>query len=251
MTKMKLLGATAVAATMLTGSAMAQAVVGNPGRCEAQFPNANCQNFGPGNPYTSSGYRHHRVSYRQDRGDYNDWNRTHTGFWPTDVAGDVAGAAIGTAGAIATAPFRAMDNSYAYDIIAVGTTAATPSATASSARPAPGSRATTAAATSASKRSHSDGIRRPPGRLIHAATLIAGSGTFQPGLVLRRAGGQPGAALPASSKRCRLSSAVEQRFCKPKVGGSIPSAGTSAYAPRSVRSSSARCPVADARRQRL
>src|SRR5215475_7391419 len=25
---------------------------------------------------------------------------------------------------------------------------------------------------------------------------------------------------------CRLSSAVEQRFCKPKVGGSIPSAGT-------------------------
>jgi len=115
MTKIKLLGAAAVAATMLTSSAMAQAVVGNPGRCEAQFPNANCQNFGPGNPYTSSGYRHHRVSYRQNRGDYDDWNRTHTGFWPTDVAGDVAGAAIGTAGAIATAPFRAMDNSYAYD----------------------------------------------------------------------------------------------------------------------------------------
>jgi hypothetical protein len=29
-----------------------------------------------------------------------------------------------------------------------------------------------------------------------------------------------------TGKPCRLSSAVEQRFCKPKVGGSIPSAGT-------------------------
>ncbi|RQH15673.1 hypothetical protein [Bradyrhizobium sp. RP6] len=112
----KLLGATAIAATMLAGSAMAQAVVTNPGRCSAQFPNANCQNLGPGNPYTDSGYRHRRVSYRQTNGDWNnDWNRSRTGFWPTDVAAGVAGAAIGTAGAIATAPFRAWDNSYAYD----------------------------------------------------------------------------------------------------------------------------------------
>ncbi|WP_027576810.1 hypothetical protein [Bradyrhizobium sp. WSM1743] len=112
----KLLGATAIAATMLAGSAMAQAVVTNPGRCSAQFPNANCQNLGPGNPYTDSGYRHRRASYRQTNADrYNDWNRSRTGFWPTDVAAGVAGAAIGTAGAIATAPFRAWDNSYAYD----------------------------------------------------------------------------------------------------------------------------------------
>ncbi|MDA9533324.1 hypothetical protein [Bradyrhizobium sp. CCBAU 25338] len=112
----KLLGATAIAATMLAGSAMAQAVVTNPGRCAAQFPNANCQNLGPGNPYTDSGYRHRRASYRQTNSDWNnDWNRSRTGFWPTDVAAGVAGAAIGTAGAIATAPFRAWDNSYAYD----------------------------------------------------------------------------------------------------------------------------------------
>ncbi|UPK24642.1 hypothetical protein [Bradyrhizobium sp. 195] len=118
----KLLGATAIAATMLAGSAMAQAVVTNPGRCSAQFPNANCQNLGPGNPYTDSGYRHSRASYRQTNsyrqanGDWNnDWNRSRTGFWPTDVAAGVAGAAIGTAGAIASAPFRAWDNSYAYD----------------------------------------------------------------------------------------------------------------------------------------
>ncbi|MDA9451438.1 MULTISPECIES: hypothetical protein [Bradyrhizobium] len=112
----KLLGATTIAATMLAGSAMAQAVVTNPGRCSAQFPNANCQNLGPGNPYTDSGYRQRRVSYRQTNGDWNnDWNRSRTGFWPTDVAAGVAGAAIGTAGAIASAPFRAWDNSYAYD----------------------------------------------------------------------------------------------------------------------------------------
>ncbi|MGY3420300.1 hypothetical protein ACVWZW_000775 [Bradyrhizobium sp. F1.13.4] len=67
----KLLGATAIAATLVTGSAMAQAVITNPGRCAAQFPNANCQNVGPGNPYTDSGYRHRRVSYRQTNN--GDW----------------------------------------------------------------------------------------------------------------------------------------------------------------------------------
>ncbi|MCK1542219.1 hypothetical protein IVA87_22770 [Bradyrhizobium sp. 147] len=113
----KVLGAVAIATTTLAGSAMAQAVINNPARCSAQFPNANCQNLGPGNPYTDRGYRHRRMSYRQtNSGDWNnDWNRSRTGFWPTDVAAGVAGAAIGTAGAIATAPFRAWDNSYAYD----------------------------------------------------------------------------------------------------------------------------------------
>lgn len=116
MMNMKLLGAAVIAASALATPAMAQAVVNNPARCSAQFPNANCQNLGPGNPYTDNGYRHRRVSYRQTNGDRNnDWNRRPTGFWPTDVAAGVAGAAIGTAGAIATAPFRAMDNSYAYD----------------------------------------------------------------------------------------------------------------------------------------
>ena len=42
-----------------------------------------------------------------------------------------------------------------------------------------------------------------------------------------RAGGFGQAALDRRSQRRRFSSAVEQRFCKPKVGGSIPSTGTS------------------------
>lgn len=112
----KLLGAVAIATITLAAPAMAQTVVNNQARCSAQFPNANCQNLGPGNPSTDRGYRQRRASYRQTNGDWNnDWNRSRTGFWPTDVAAGVAGAAIGTAGAIATAPFRAWDNSYAYD----------------------------------------------------------------------------------------------------------------------------------------
>ncbi len=123
MTSLKLLGVAAIAASALTTAAMAQAVVNNPGRCQAQFPNANCQNLGPGNPYTDNGYRHRgrHVAYRHSRAHDNDWNRTHSGFWPADVAGAavgtagaIAGAAVGTAGAIATAPFRGWDNSYAY-----------------------------------------------------------------------------------------------------------------------------------------
>src|ERR1700716_4343083 len=37
----------------------------------------------------------------------------HHGFWPADVAAGVVGGAIGTAGAIATAPFRG--DTYAYN----------------------------------------------------------------------------------------------------------------------------------------
>jgi hypothetical protein len=42
-----------------------------------------------------------------------------TGFWPADVAGGIIGGTIGTAGAIATAPFR--DTYAAYDAPVVGT----------------------------------------------------------------------------------------------------------------------------------
>jgi hypothetical protein len=35
--------------------ALAQAVIDNPGMCEQLYPNANCEDYGPGNPYTSYG----------------------------------------------------------------------------------------------------------------------------------------------------------------------------------------------------
>jgi opacity protein-like surface antigen len=54
MTKFALFGA-ALLATALASPALAQAVVENPGYCAQFYPNANCQNYGPGNP-RYSGY---------------------------------------------------------------------------------------------------------------------------------------------------------------------------------------------------
>jgi hypothetical protein len=120
MTKSGLLGAAAVTLlTALAGPATAQQVIYNPGYCAQFYPDANCQNKGPSNPYTGDYQR--RQAYRD--GDWkngwheswNDerWDRRHdSGFWPGDVAAGVVGGAVGTAGAIATAPFRG--NSYAY-----------------------------------------------------------------------------------------------------------------------------------------
>ncbi len=44
--------------------------------------------------------------------DIYDDRRSNTGFWPGDVAANIVGGAVGTAGAIATAPFRG--DAYAY-----------------------------------------------------------------------------------------------------------------------------------------
>jgi hypothetical protein len=136
MTKLKLLGAAAVVlSSALASPVMAQQVITNPGRCAQFYPNANCQNIGPNNPYTGDYQR--RAAYRtQGQNDWNNngwnngwnnnnawnnngWDRRHdSGFWPGDVAAGAvggavatAGAAVGTAGAIAAAPFGG--NSYA------------------------------------------------------------------------------------------------------------------------------------------
>ena len=152
MTKYSFLGAVVVAASALASPAMAQQVIYNPGYCAQFYPNANCQNLGPGNPYTG-GYQQ-RAAYQQNRwnggwnNSYNRWdngnpyaggyqrraayqqngwnggwnnsyNRWDNNDWryrrgPGDVAAGVVGGAIGTAGAIATAPFAAYDNGQSY-----------------------------------------------------------------------------------------------------------------------------------------
>ena len=71
MTKFGLLGAAAVVAFALAAPAMAQQVIYNPGYCAQYYPNANCQNLGPGNPYTGdyqrrSAYRHGNTAPFQD-----------------------------------------------------------------------------------------------------------------------------------------------------------------------------------------
>ena len=53
------------------------------------------------------------TQHRQTSDRQMDNDRQDSGFWPGDVAAGVVGGAVGTAGAIATAPFR--DNDYAYN----------------------------------------------------------------------------------------------------------------------------------------
>jgi hypothetical protein len=92
---------------------MAQEVVSNPGYCAQFYPNANCQNKGPGNPYTGSYQRQvysdqaYRYRDRTWQNSYNRWD--DSGFWPGNVAAGVVGGAVGTAAAIATAPFVSDD----------------------------------------------------------------------------------------------------------------------------------------------
>ena len=52
MNTLKALGAAALLVAASTAApAIAQEVITNPGKCAQYYPNANCQNYGPGNPY--------------------------------------------------------------------------------------------------------------------------------------------------------------------------------------------------------
>ena len=59
MKKFTLLGAAAILFISLATSVMAQQVISEPGYCAQFYPNANCQNEGPNNPYT--GVYQHRI----------------------------------------------------------------------------------------------------------------------------------------------------------------------------------------------
>jgi hypothetical protein len=107
----RLLGAAVILSSALAAPAMAQEVIYNPGYCAQFYPNANCQNKGPGNPYTGD-YQRSNADWNNGNWTDNRWDRRDSGFWPADVAAGVVGGAVGTAGAIAAAPFRG--DSYAY-----------------------------------------------------------------------------------------------------------------------------------------
>ena len=68
------LGAAVVAASALVSPVKAQAVIYNPAYCAQFYPNANCQNMGPGNPYTD-GYP--ARSWRNDYADMEHWRWHH------------------------------------------------------------------------------------------------------------------------------------------------------------------------------
>ena len=111
MRKSGILAAAAVLAVTLAGPAMAQEVIYNPGYCAQFYPNANCQNKGPGNPYTGSYQRQvYRDQAYRDRAWQNSYNRwDENSGWPGDVAAGVVGGAVGTAAAIATYPLVGED----------------------------------------------------------------------------------------------------------------------------------------------
>jgi hypothetical protein len=56
MSMFKLLGAVAVLSTAIVTPVTAQPVISEPGYCAFFYPNANCQNKGPGNPYTDPNF---------------------------------------------------------------------------------------------------------------------------------------------------------------------------------------------------
>jgi len=53
---LSILGAAAAVSAITVSPALAQAVISEPGYCAFYYPNANCQNEGPGNPYTDPNY---------------------------------------------------------------------------------------------------------------------------------------------------------------------------------------------------
>jgi len=62
MTILRHLGAAAILAVIGAAPATAQQVISEPGYCAFFYPNANCQNKGPGNPYTDPNYQRGRVA---------------------------------------------------------------------------------------------------------------------------------------------------------------------------------------------
>jgi hypothetical protein len=110
MTSPKLLGLAAIVASTLATSAFAQTPADNAARCAGLFQDPNCQNLSPAT--TDRAYRRRHMAHRHVTGD----EQAQSGFWPLDTADAVAGAAVGTAAAVATAPFQGWGNSYAsYD----------------------------------------------------------------------------------------------------------------------------------------
>ena len=57
MSTLKLIGAVAILSAAIATPVRAQQVISEPGYCAFFYPNANCQNKGPGNPYTDSNYQ--------------------------------------------------------------------------------------------------------------------------------------------------------------------------------------------------
>jgi hypothetical protein len=97
MTRLKLLGAAALLSATIASPVLAQEGAMGPGYRYGQ----------PARTYYDQGNRDQ--GYWDDNAGYRD-----DGFAPLDAAAGVVNGAVNTAGAIATAPFRAMDGDRSY-----------------------------------------------------------------------------------------------------------------------------------------
>ena len=68
--RLALPGAAALLSAAVAAPAAAQEVISNPGYCAQFYPNANCQNKGPNNPYTGDYQRRNEIrgAYALDAG---------------------------------------------------------------------------------------------------------------------------------------------------------------------------------------
>lgn len=108
-------GAVAIAASAVATPALAHPpVVQYPATCQSMYPNAQCRDRGLGNPGRYYGYVPPAVYNSGGPGYRSPALAYHPVAGPLNFAGGVVGAAVGTAGAIATAPFRSepWDGSY-------------------------------------------------------------------------------------------------------------------------------------------
>jgi len=69
MSILRLIGAATILSALGAAPALAQQVISEPGYCAFFYPNANCQNKGPGNPYTDPNYQR---SHFATAGGYGD-----------------------------------------------------------------------------------------------------------------------------------------------------------------------------------
>jgi len=69
MSILRLIGAATILSALGAAPALAQQVISEPGYCAFFYTNANCQNKGPGNPYTDPNYQR---SHFATAGGYGD-----------------------------------------------------------------------------------------------------------------------------------------------------------------------------------
>jgi hypothetical protein len=67
--------------TLAAVPASAQEVITNPGRCAQFYPNANCTNYGPGNPYRGPDSYQSRREWRSGYAMVYPRHRFHRRHW--------------------------------------------------------------------------------------------------------------------------------------------------------------------------